>query len=80
MEKYSEGEESEWQKISHKAPLTISEKEIPLYPLFQNPAPYLTSTPVRPPVAFKSPPTLPCGTSGERALEKFVSVKAQVAV
>lgn len=67
------------ERISYKAPLTISQKENPLYPsskpdalphLSPPPSPLL-SAPL-PTVVFKSQ----CGTNGERALEKFVSGKA----
>lgn len=59
------------ERISYKAPLTISQKEDSLYP---------SSKPDTPPpprtVVFKSQ----CGTNGERALEKFVWRKDRVAV
>lgn len=62
------------ERISYKAPLTISQKENPLYPS-SKPSTLLHLTlppPSLPTVMFKSPR----GTNGERALEKFVSGKA----
>lgn len=64
------------ERISFKAPLTISQKENPLYPLFQTQCPP-SPKPTTPSlslstVVFKSL----WGTNGERALEKFVWGKA----
>lgn len=62
-------------RISYKAPLTIFQKENPLYPSSKPSAlPYLS--PLSPflflTTVFKSP----CGMNGERVLQKFVSGKA----
>lgn len=66
------------ERISNKAPLTVSQKRKSFVPLIQTrhpplPQPLSPSLPAR---VFKSP----CGMDRECVLEKFVSGKGRVAV